>query len=81
MQVAEFLDYQEQNQVFEEVIGGTGQDVLLTTAEGSELYTGGLVTANMFSFLGVPPVLGRALTEADAVTGAPPVFVMADKMG
>jgi predicted permease len=80
MQVAEFLDYQEQNQVFDEVIGGTGQDVLLTTAEGTELYTGGLVTANMFSFLGVPPVLGRTLTEADAAPGAPRVFVMADKM-
>ena len=27
-QVPEFLDYQEQNHVFEEVIGGTGEDVL-----------------------------------------------------
>src|SRR5262245_31101715 len=79
-QAEEFLDYQEQNHVFDEVIGGTGEDVLLTTNEGTELYTGGLVTANMFSFLGVPPVLGRTLTQADAVPGAPPVFVMADKM-
>ena len=31
----EFLDYQEQNQVFEEVIGGTGEDVLLSTGEGT----------------------------------------------
>src|SRR6476660_6812035 len=30
-QVPEFLDYQEQNHVFDEVIGGTGEDVLLTT--------------------------------------------------
>ena len=79
-QVPEFLDYQEQNQVFEEVIGGTGEDVLLSTGEGTELYQGGVVTANMFTFLGVPPVLGRTFTPADAAPSAPPVFVMADKM-
>lgn len=79
-QVPEFLDYQEQNSVFEEVIGGTGEDVLLSTAEGTELYNGGLVTPNMFSFLGVPAVMGRVLTKEDSNPGAPPVFVMADKM-
>ena len=79
-QVPEFLDYQEQNHVFEEVIGGTGEDVLMSTNEGTELYDGGIVTANMFTFLGVPPVLGRGITPADASPTAAPVFVMADKM-
>jgi predicted permease len=79
-QVPEFLDYEEQNHVFEEVIGGTGEDVLLSTAEGTELYAGGVVTANMFTFLGVPPALGRGITTADARPDAPRVFVMADKM-
>ena len=79
-QTAEFLDFQEQSQAFDDVIGGTGQDVLLTTGEGTELYSGALVTTNTFSFLGVPPVLGRSLTDADGAPGAPPVFVMADKM-
>jgi putative ABC transport system permease protein len=80
MQVPEFLDFQEQNRVFEEVIGGTGEDVLLSTKEGTEQYDGGLVTANMFTFLGVRPVLGRGLTKEDADPEASPVFVMADKM-
>jgi putative ABC transport system permease protein len=79
-QVPEFLDYQEQNHVFEEVIGGTGEDVLLSTTEGTELYDGGIVTANLFRFLGVPPALGRGITTEDASPSAPPVFVMADKM-
>jgi predicted permease len=79
-QVPEFLDYQEQNNVFDEVIGGTGEDVLLTTNEGTELYTGGMVTPNMFTFLGVPAVHGRTLTKEDGNPNAPPVFVMADKM-
>src|SRR6478736_9718623 len=31
-QLPEFLDYKEQNHVFEDVIGGTSQDVLYSTA-------------------------------------------------
>ena len=52
----------------------------MTTPEGTEQFTGGLVTANTFQFLGVPAPLGRTLTPADAEPGAPPVFVMAHKM-
>jgi predicted permease len=79
-QVPEFLDLQEQNHVFEEVIGGSGEDILLSSTEGTEQYDGGLVTANLFTFLGVRPAVGRWLTPADAAPNAPPVFVMADKM-
>jgi predicted permease len=80
LQTPEFLDYVEQNHVFEDVIGGTGEDVLMTTAEGTEQVNGGVVTGNMFQFLGVSAILGRTLTPADAAPGAPPVFVMAHKM-
>jgi putative ABC transport system permease protein len=79
-EVKEFLDYQAQIQVFEDVIAGTFEDVLYTTPEGTQQFDGGLVSGNTFRFLGVPPVLGRTLTEQDARPGAPPVFVMADKM-
>jgi putative ABC transport system permease protein len=79
-QTPEFLDYQEQNHVFDGVIGGTNEDVLSTTREGTEQFTGGLVTPNTFSFLGVPPLIGRTLTPDDAKPGAPPVFVMAYRM-
>jgi len=79
-QLPEFLDLQEQSHVFEEVIGGTVEDVLLTTGEGAELLAGGLVTSNLFRFLGVPAQLGRTLGPDDAKPGAPPVFVMSYKM-
>jgi putative ABC transport system permease protein len=79
-QTPEFLDYREQTHVFEGVIGGAFEDVLYTTKEGTEQFTGGLVTGNMFSFLGVPALIGRTLTPEDAKPGAPPVFVMAYKM-
>lgn len=79
-QVPEFLDYQEQAHVFEGVIGGTFEDMLYTTREGTEQFDGGLVTGNLFRFLGVPALIGRTLTEEDAKPGAPPVFVMSYKM-
>jgi putative ABC transport system permease protein len=79
-QVPEFLDYQEQNHVFDDVIGGTMEDVLQTTSEGTEQVTGGLVTPNTFRFLGVPALIGRGLVPEDARPDAPPVFVMSYKM-
>jgi putative ABC transport system permease protein len=78
-QVPEFLEYR-QNQVFEDVIGGGFEDILLSTKEGTLQFSGGLITTNTFQFLGVPPQLGRTITPADAEPGAPPVFVMAHKM-
>src|SRR5882757_5210917 len=76
----EFLDYEEQNHVFDAVIGGTGQDVLYFNGEGTEQFNGGYVTANMFQVLGVPALLGRTLMPDDDKPGAPPVFLMAYKL-
>jgi putative ABC transport system permease protein len=79
-QAPEFLDYQDQNHVFEEVIGGTFGDVLYNSGDGMEQFSGGYVTPNTFRFLGVPAQLGRGITPDDAKPGAPPVFVMAYKL-
>ena len=80
LQTAEFLDYEAQNHVFEEVIGGSYQDILQSTAEGTEQFSGGITTPNMFRFLGVPAMLGRTLAPDDGRPGAPPVFVMSYKL-
>ncbi len=79
-QTPEFLDYQEQSQVFEDVIGGGFEDALITTKDGTLQFAAGLVTPNTFRFLGVPPQLGRGIVDADVAPGAPPVFVMSHKM-
>jgi putative ABC transport system permease protein len=76
----EFLDLQEQNHVFDEVIGGSGRDILYFNRQGTEQFDGGLVTPNMFQVLGVPALLGRTLLPDDARPGAPPVFLMAYKL-
>src|SRR5499426_3540185 len=76
----EFLDYQEQNHVFEDIMGATGDNVLYNSGDGMEQFSGCYVTPNTFSFLGVPAQLGRVITPDDARPGAPPVFVMAHKL-
>ncbi|MBO0858937.1 MAG: ABC transporter permease [Chloracidobacterium sp.] len=79
-QAREFLDYQEQSRVFEDVIGITLDDMLYDNGAGMEQFLGGYVTPNAFSFLGVAAELGRGVTPDDARPGAPPVFVMAHKL-
>src|SRR6187399_299188 len=80
LQLDEFLEYQRQATLLEEVIGGTSDDVLWTTPQGTEQFVGGLTTANTFTFLGVGALVGRTLTPADGQPGAPPVFVMSYKL-
>jgi putative ABC transport system permease protein len=78
-QLAEFLDYREQVHSFEDVIAGAGEDVVFSTADGAEQLAGGRVSVNNFTFLGVSPLLGRALEAGDAAPGAAPVFVAAHR--
>ncbi|MGA2118905.1 MAG: permease prefix domain 1-containing protein, partial [Bryobacteraceae bacterium] len=65
-QVSNFLDLREYNRSFSDLAGwsggGTG-DWQLTGAGEPERVTGVSVTQNLFSLLGVDPVLGRSFTE------------------
>lgn len=72
----EFLDYQEQATVFEDVVGTSVESMHWITDDGAERLAVGWMTPNGFSFLGVPPLLGRVFGDADAAPGAPPVAVM-----
>ena len=73
---AEFLDYVEQNHVFDGAIANLREDVLYTTRDGTELFLGNRVTPNTFEFLGLPALYGRVMQPADYEPGAPPVFVL-----
>jgi len=79
-QVPEFLEYQQQSQIFDDVIAGGFEDALLTTNDGTLQFDGGLVTTNTMKFLGMSAAIGRTLIPSDADPGAPPVFVMSHKM-
>lgn len=72
----EYLDYVEQNHVFDRVIANDGIDVLYRSAEGTQLLAGGYVTPGTFEFLGMQPLLGRPMQPADYEPNSPPVFVL-----
>src|SRR5712672_4384698 len=75
----EFLEFAEQNQVFDCVIAASEDVVLYKHGEGVELLYGAHVTPGTFEFLGMPALYGRVLQPADYQPGAPPAFVMRHK--
>ncbi len=72
----EFLDYVEQNHVFDGVIANDRTDVLYRNGEGTQRFDGNYVTPGTFEFLGMPAQHGRVMQPADYEPGAPPVFVL-----
>jgi predicted permease len=73
---AEFLDFQEQSDVFDAVFGTRGNSGVLTTGESAALLRVVRVTPNFFDVMGLAPLLGRTLDERDAASDAPPVAVL-----
>ncbi len=73
---AEFLDFQEQSDVFEGVVGTRGENMLLTTPERAEVLRVVRVTSNFFDFMGLNPLLGRAIGPHDTTPDAAPVAVL-----
>src|SRR5918993_1168739 len=73
----EWLDYQEQAQVFEAVVGTSREGMFWDGGSGPELMMTAWMTPNGFDFLGVGPLIGRVFTHADAAPDATPVAVMA----
>ena len=74
----EFRAFREQNHVFEDMIayGVVGRLFYDDGKSTRVLPRGASVSTNTFDFLGVPPLLGRTISEEDGRPGAPPVFVM-----
>src|SRR5437899_5904973 len=72
----EFLEYVEQNHVFDRAIANDRVDVLYRSGEGTERFDGNFVTPGTFEFLGMPALLGRVMQPADYEPGAPPVIVL-----
>ena len=67
---ANFLDWREQNTVFEGMAAMTERSFNLTGAGEPERLDGQRVSANLFSLLGVEPQLGRAFTAEEDKPGS-----------
>ena len=75
----EFLEFSEQNHVFDGVVAAADDVVLYKNGEGVEILYGARVTPGTFEFFGMPALYGRVLEPADYQPGASPVFVMRHK--
>jgi predicted permease len=76
--VPDYLDRKQETAIFEELalIGFSGYDIGL---EGSPERVSGLyVTPSLFRLLRVPPALGRAFTEDEAVLGKEKVVILSN---
>jgi putative ABC transport system permease protein len=77
--VPEFLDYRKQLHAFDAIIGGRPEYIVMTGGEAPVSMDAWKLTGNMMQVLGVPPLMGRIFTPADAEPGAPPVVVLSYK--
>ncbi len=76
VQTQNFLDWRSRNLSFEAIAALHAVPVNLA-GEGEPVQVTGLrVTAGFFEILGVPPLLGRGIREADDARGAPCVTVL-----
>ena len=68
---ADFLDYQAQNQSFQQVATVRRLSFNLTEQGAAERIAGMVATPNVFSLLGVHPILGRDFVPEEGAFGAP----------
>jgi putative ABC transport system permease protein len=74
--VANFIDWRDQNQVFEGMAAIAEESFNLTNAGDPERLEGRLVSASLFPILGVEPQIGRVFTAAEDQLGAQHVVVL-----
>jgi putative ABC transport system permease protein len=73
---ANYIDWRDQNQVFESMAALTEASFNLTGTGDPERLEGNLVSANLFPLLGVEPQLGRAFLPEEDRPGANRVVVL-----
>jgi putative ABC transport system permease protein len=73
-----YVDYKEQNQVYEDMAAFNNRSFNLTGAGDPVRVLGAWNTASLFSVLGVPPSNGRVFTEEEEEPGKDLVVVLSD---
>ncbi|MGH9840157.1 MAG: ABC transporter permease [Blastocatellia bacterium] len=79
----DFQNWRAQSQSFEQIAAYTSGAVGTADLSGGgepERLTAGLVTANLFPTLGVPPALGRGFTTAEDQPNSAPVVILSHKL-
>jgi len=73
---ANFLDWKEQNHVFQQIAAYSGNDYTMLGRDLPERLLGARVSAGFFELLGVQPSLGRFFREEEDVDGRNQVVVL-----
>jgi putative ABC transport system permease protein len=73
-----YVDYKEQNQVFEDMAAFNNRSFNLTGAGDPVRVVGVWTSASLFSVLGVEPTLGRAFTEEEEEPGKDLVVILSN---
>ena len=75
---ANFIDYAEQNQVFEKAAIYRGARLTLTGQGEAESVIAWRASADLLPILGLSPYIGRGFTREDDSAGAPPAVLLSD---
>jgi hypothetical protein len=77
---ADFWNWQEQRQAFENIAASSGGDTTLTLEDHSESFPDATVSINFFDTLGIKPLYGCGFTTEEGKTNAPPVLILSHKL-
>lgn len=72
----EVAAFRRDNRTFDDIVAYSAWDVVYSRSGFSEQEHGCVLTPNAMEFWGVPPLLGRGLTEQDSQPGASPVVLL-----
>ena len=77
---AELIDYQKENQVFENVAGFRNLQYSLTGSDTAEQVIGSRVSPNLLSMLGATPSIGRDFVAEDAQPGREKLAILSHEL-
>ncbi len=74
----DYRDIRDRTRVLEQVAGYSQDVSVVETGDVTQSVVAPRVTSNLFSLLGVRPLLGRTFTQAECDTGGPAVAVLSE---
>src|SRR5215213_9504521 len=77
---AEFREWKDQSQTFEQLAAFRGDAISLKDAEQAEALAGARVSVNFFPTLGIGPMLGRAFATEDEQPNGPQGVVLSYRL-
>jgi len=75
-----YQDLRAQSKLLQDAAGYSEDVGVLETQDRSQSVAAPRVTTNLFSMLGVHPLMGRTFTDADGLTGGPQVVLLSERL-